>query len=95
MKQALIGIGSGLVAGSLALALMFLGPLSQSSQESEPIASQTAVPEATISASPVESEPEPTVPEIVQCSVSGLLILQPARSYSTAEAVRPLDPHRL
>ena len=72
MKQALIGIGSGLVAGSLALALMFLGPLSQSSQESEPIASQTAVPEATISASPVESEPEPTVPEIVQCSVSGL-----------------------
>ena len=72
MKQALIGIGSGLVAGSLALVLMFLGPLSQSSQESEPIASQTSVPDATVSASPVESDPEPTVPEIAQCSVSGL-----------------------
>ena len=65
MKQALIGIGSGLLAGSLALVLMFLGPLSQSSQESEPIASETTLPEATVSASPVESEPEPTVPEII------------------------------
>ena len=72
MKQALIGIGSGLLAGSLALVLMFLGPLSQSSQESEPIASETTLPEATVSASPVESEPEPTVPEIIQCSVSAL-----------------------
>ena len=72
MKQALIGIGSGLVAGSLALGLMFLGPLSRSNEEVEPIASQTSVPEATVSASPVESEPEPTVPEIIQCSVSEL-----------------------
>ena len=72
MKQALIGIGSGLVAGSLALGFMFLGPLSRSNEEAEPIASQTTVPEATVSAAPVEGEPEPTVPEIVQCSVSEL-----------------------
>ena len=72
MKQALIGIGSGLVAGSLALGLMFLGPLSRSNDQAEPIASQTSVPEATVSAIPVESEPEPTVPEVIQCSVSEL-----------------------
>lgn len=72
MKQALIGIGSGLVAGSVALGFMFLGPLSQPNEVTEPIASQTSEPEATGSASPVESEPEPTAPEVIQCSVSAL-----------------------
>jgi D-alanyl-D-alanine carboxypeptidase/D-alanyl-D-alanine-endopeptidase (penicillin-binding protein 4) len=72
MKQALIGIGSGLAAGSVALGFLFLGPLSQTDEDSAPIASQTTVPEATVSASPVEIEPEPTTPEVIQCSVSVL-----------------------
>jgi len=72
MKQALIGIGSGLVAGSLALGLLFVGPLSQSDEVAEPVASQTVLPDSTVSAAPVESEPEPTEPEIIQCSVSAL-----------------------
>jgi D-alanyl-D-alanine carboxypeptidase/D-alanyl-D-alanine-endopeptidase (penicillin-binding protein 4) len=72
MKQALIGIGSGLVAGSLALGLMFLGPLSQSSEVAEPVASQVAEPETTVRTAPVEAEPEPTEPEIIKCSVSEL-----------------------
>jgi len=72
MKQALIGIGSGLAAGSLALGLLFVGPLSQSNEVSEQEASQTALPDTTVSAAPVESEPEPTEPEVIQCSVSKL-----------------------
>ena len=72
MKQALIGIGSGLAAGSVALGFLFLGPLSQTSDVSAPIASQAVVPEATVSASPVEIEPEPTTPEVIRCSVSVL-----------------------
>ena len=72
MKQALIGIGSGLAAGSLALGLLFVGPLSQSNEVSEQEASQTALPDATVSAAPVESESEPTEPEVIQCSVSKL-----------------------
>ena len=72
MKQALIGIGSGLAAGSVALGFLFLGPLSQTDEGPAPIASQTTVPEATVSASPVEIEPEPTTPEVIQCSVSVL-----------------------
>jgi D-alanyl-D-alanine carboxypeptidase/D-alanyl-D-alanine-endopeptidase (penicillin-binding protein 4) len=72
MKQALIGIGSGLAAGSVALGFLFLGPLSQTDEDSASIASQTTVPEATVSASPVEIEPEPTTPEVIQCSVSVL-----------------------
>jgi D-alanyl-D-alanine carboxypeptidase/D-alanyl-D-alanine-endopeptidase (penicillin-binding protein 4) len=72
MKQALIGIGSGLAAGSLALGLLFVGPLSQSNEVSEQEASQTALPDTTVSAAPVESEPELTEPEVIQCSVSKL-----------------------
>ena len=72
MKQALIGIGSGLVAGSLALGLLFVGPLSQSDEVAEPAASQTVLPDATVSAAPVESEPESTGSETIQCSVSAL-----------------------
>ncbi len=72
MKQALIGIGSGLAAGSVALGFLFLGPLSQTDEGPAPIASQTTVPEVTVSASPVEIEPEPTTPEVIQCSVSVL-----------------------
>ncbi|MDE0868375.1 MAG: D-alanyl-D-alanine carboxypeptidase [Aquiluna sp.] len=72
MKQTLIGIGSGLAAGSVALGFLFLGPLSQTSDVSATIASQAVVPEATVSASPVEIEPEPTTPEVIRCSVSVL-----------------------
>jgi D-alanyl-D-alanine carboxypeptidase/D-alanyl-D-alanine-endopeptidase (penicillin-binding protein 4) len=72
MKQALIGIGSGLAAGSVVLGFMFLGPLSQSNETSEPLASQATVLESTESAAPVEIEPEPTTPEVIQCSVSAL-----------------------
>ncbi|MBT5398172.1 MAG: hypothetical protein HOL26_03210, partial [Micrococcales bacterium] len=47
MKQVLIGVGSGLVAGSLALTLLFLGPLSGSNgAESETAATASALPDA-------------------------------------------------
>jgi D-alanyl-D-alanine carboxypeptidase/D-alanyl-D-alanine-endopeptidase (penicillin-binding protein 4) len=52
--------------------LLFVGPLSQSNEVSEQEASQTALPDATVSAAPVESESEPTEPEVIQCSVSKL-----------------------
>lgn len=71
MKQALIGVGSGLVAGALVLTLLILGPLSgesdqvaetPSSSASPAISESEVVPEET-------AEPEPT---LEPCSVSEL-----------------------
>ena len=71
MKQALIGVGSGLVAGALVLTLLILGPLSgesdqvaetPSSSVSPAISESEVVPEET-------AEPEPT---LEPCSVSEL-----------------------
>ena len=66
MKQALIGIGSGLVAGGLALTLLFLGPLRVPEPEPTPVAQEEVSPEPTESTEP---EPEPTVEP---CSVKDL-----------------------
>ena len=72
MKQVLIGVGSGLVAGSLALTLLFLGPLSPSAS-SEPTPTTMALPDATVSAAPSPTEAEaPIEPEVIECSVAEL-----------------------
>jgi len=72
MKQVLIGVGSGLVAGSLALTLLFLGPLSPSAS-SEPTPTTMALPDATLSAAPTPTESEaPIEPEVIECSVAQL-----------------------
>ena len=73
MKQALIGIGSGLGAGLLALGLLFLGPLSASDAGAEDIVAEpSSTPEATLNSAPEEVIPEETEPALVQCSVSEL-----------------------
>jgi len=73
MKQALIGIGSGLGAGLLALGLLFLGPLSASdSGPEQTVAEPTSTPDATLNPAPVEPTPEETEPEVIQCSVAEL-----------------------
>lgn len=72
MKQALIGVGSGLVAGSLALTLLFLGPLSPSANSEETSTAQV-LPDATLSAAPSPTEVEvEQEPEIIECSVAEL-----------------------
>lgn len=81
MKQALIGIGSGLVAGALFLTIMFLGPLSGSNPQVSETASASSQPTATLTTSP-EATPTPTETEIPLCSVKdaetapGILDLQ-------------------
>ena len=55
MKQALIGISSGLVAGLLFLSILFLGPLSNR-QDSTPVASEAATVSAVVSSSAVATE---------------------------------------
>jgi len=74
MKQVLIGVGSGLVAGSLALTLLFLGPLSGSNgAEAETAATASALPDATVSAAPEPSTVETALePEVIECSVAEL-----------------------
>lgn len=73
MKQALIGIGSGLGAGLLALGLLFLGPLSASdSGPDQTVTEPTSTPDATLNPAPVEPTPEETEPEVIQCSVAEL-----------------------
>ncbi len=73
MKQALIGIGSGLGAGLIALGLLFLGPLSASDPGSEEtVAEPTSAPDATLNSAPEADVPEETEPEIIQCSVADL-----------------------
>lgn len=73
MKQALIGIGSGLGAGLIALGLLFLGPLSPADSTSEElVSSPTATPQATLNPVPETTEPAEIEPQLVQCSVSTL-----------------------
>lgn len=69
MKQALIGIGSGLVVGSIALTLLLFGPLSPSDSAVtvQPSASVSAEVEATTSAAVSES-----VIALEPCSVQAL-----------------------
>ena len=74
MKQALIGSGVGLVAGGVALALLFAGPLSLGDGQeitAEPTAS-AIVTAAPATSEPVVSESEAVEPEPIQCSVAEL-----------------------
>ena len=75
MKQAVIGAGSGLVAGLAALALLFGGPLSlgDSSPSEEPvaIATETEVASPAETTEPATSSPA-TESEVIQCSITEL-----------------------
>ena len=55
MKQALIGISSGLVAGLLFLSILFLGPLSNR-QDATPLASESATASSVVTTSAAVSE---------------------------------------
>lgn len=74
MKQALIGVAGGLVSGLIALAVLFNGPLSPSTEAAAPGEVVVATLESAPPASEKPAEPEPAVTEEepVLCSVSEL-----------------------
>ena len=82
MKQALIGISGGLVAGLLFLSILFLGPLSNR-QDASPVQSQTTTVSAVATSSAVATESSSVSAVVSQsCSVKefmeaeGILDLQ-------------------
>ena len=77
MKHIFFGVGGGLVAGLLALLVLFQGPLSLStSSVAEPteVVSETAEPtiEPTNEPTPTEMASEEPEPEVIECSVAEL-----------------------
>lgn len=69
MKQVLIGIGSGLVVGSIALTLLLFGPLSPNDQ----VATPTPTSSATVSSEVATSSPvSESVVALEPCSVQAL-----------------------
>lgn len=94
MKQALYGISGGLVAGLLALTLIFWGPLT-SSEDSNNLAGTPESESGVISQSATASDlVSPTVSEVLKCSISqaegaaGILTLQAqVRSAVTGEVL--------